>query len=52
MAFSVLINGVIIGIAIYINSILNSSFSYLKDTFGGAFGKRTALLMNADVEVL
>jgi hypothetical protein len=38
MAFSVMINGIIIGIAIYINSILNSSYSYIKESFGGPFG--------------
>jgi hypothetical protein len=52
MAFSVLINGLIIGIAIYINSILNNSFAYVKDTFGGPFGQRTGVLLNADVLVL
>ena len=52
MAFSVMINGLIIGIAIYINSILNSSYSYIKETFGGPFGTRTGLLINAETEVL
>jgi len=52
MVFSVLINGVVIGIAMYINSILNSSYAYTKDTFGGDFGKRTGLFLNAKPEVL
>jgi len=48
MIFSVLINGIIIGVALYINNILNSSYAYIKETFGGDFGKKTYLLVNAD----
>jgi len=48
MIFSVLINGIIIGIALYINQILNSSYAYIKETFGGDFGQKTSMLLNAD----
>jgi hypothetical protein len=52
MVFMVLINSTIIGLAVFINNILNSSFGYVKESFGGSFGSRAHLILNADEIVL
>lgn len=52
MAFTVLINGVIIGMAIYLNFIFNNSYSFVKENFGGSFNGRVSILINAKTEVL
>ena len=52
MVFMVLINGTIIGLAVFINNILNSSFGYVKESFGASFGKRSHLILNAEEKVL
>jgi len=52
MAFIVLINGIIIGMAIYLNFIFNNSYNFVKQTFGGSINGRISILMNAQAEVL
>jgi hypothetical protein len=52
MAFTVLINSVIIGMAIYLNFIFNNSYNFVKENFGGSFNGRVFLLLNAKTEVL
>ena len=52
MVFMVLINGTIIGLAVFINNILNSSFGYVKEYFGASFGSRSHLIQNANIDTL
>lgn len=52
MAFTVIINSIIIGMAIYLNFIFNNSYNFVKENFGGSFNGRVSILINAKTEVL
>lgn len=52
MAFTVLINSIIIAMAIYLNFIFNNSYKFVKENFGGSFDGRVSILINAKTEVL
>ena len=52
MLFTVIISVTLMGCAIFITNVLNSSFAYMKEFFGTSFGFRTNIFLLATDDVL